>query len=69
MKRTKESSNLRIKSNNTKIKKNIVVKINLKDDVNNIQQKRRRLPIYFPEQVPEELKRLIETDIWKEQPK
>ena len=69
MKRTKESSNLRIKSNNTKIKKNIVVKINLKDDVNNIQQKGRRLPIYFPEQVPEELKRLIETDIWKEQPK
>ena len=46
-----------------------MVKINLKDDVNNIQQKGRRLPIYRPEQVPEELKQLIETDIWKEQSK
>ena len=56
MKQTKESSNLRMKSKN--------IKVNLQEDANKIPEKRTHNahPLF---QVPEELKRLIKTNIWK----
>ena len=44
--------------NNTE-KKDTVVKINLKENANVIQQKGRPIPRHLQDQVPEELKRLI----------
>ena len=44
--------------NNTEIK-DMVVKINLKENANIIQKKERPIPIYLQDQVAEELKRLI----------
>ena len=44
--------------NNTEIK-DTVVKLNLKENANIIQQKRRPIPIHLQDQVAEELKRLI----------
>ena len=44
--------------NNTEIK-DTIVKINLKENANIIQQKRRPIPIHLQDQVAEELKRLI----------
>ena len=44
--------------NNTEIK-DAIVKINLKENVSNIQQKGRPIPIHLQDQVAEELKRLM----------
>ena len=52
--------------NNTEIK-DTVVKINLKETANIIQQKGRPIPIHLQDQVAEELERLIKN--WKEQQK
>ena len=51
--------NSKIGSNNTEIKGTVVVKINLKENANILQQKRRPIPIHLQYQVAEELKRLI----------
>ena len=54
--------------NNTEIK-DTVVKINLKENANIIQQKGRLIPIHLQNQLAEELKILIKTDTWNKQRK
>ena len=45
------------------------MKINLKEDASIVQQKRRPIPIHLPDQVTDEIRRLIKTATWKEQRK
>ena len=54
--------------NNTEIK-DTIVKINLKENANIVQQKGRPIPIHLQDQVAEELKRLIKNGCLKEQQK